>query len=162
MSSPNEEFKKVQYKNSKTNGFKQRDQRDQRADQELRNLQKRIHSPKVDLIERETYYYVRIELPGVDESSIKIVIKDDQIVLISGSKIPEEVYESDRIVYKESKFNDFTRRVKLPGLVLPFNNVLNFSNGVLRLNFYKSPSTTESFENLSLSNTPQEMSWADM
>lgn len=108
-----------------------------RYEQDIRNLQRRIHSPKVDLIERAYCYSVRIELPGVDKDTIKINIKDNQIIFISGTKTISNILETDKIIYKESKFDDFTRRVKLPGQVLRFNNVLDFSNGVLNLTFDK-------------------------
>ena len=108
-----------------------------RYEQDIRNLQRRIHSPKVDLIERAYCYSVRIELPGVDKNTIKINIKDNQIIFISGTKTISNIIETDKIIYKESKFDDFTRRVKLPGQVLRFNNVLDFSNGVLNLTFDK-------------------------
>jgi HSP20 family molecular chaperone IbpA len=151
----NDGFKKVQYNHSKnpTNISRQ--------EQEIKNLQRRIHSPKVDLVERDYCYLVRIELPGIDKSSISVKIKEDQIVLISGTKIPDDLLETDRIVYKESKFNDFTRRIKLPGTVEQFDNNLNLENGILKVSFNKKlhNDTTTNFENLS----PKEpISWADM
>jgi HSP20 family protein len=114
-----------------------------RYEQDIRNLQRRMYSPKVDLIEREYYYLVRIELPGVDKKTIKINIKDSQIIFISGTKTISDIIETDKIIYKESKFDDFTRRVKLPGQILRFNNVLDFSNGVLNLTFDKKEPTVQ-------------------
>lgn len=154
-------FKKVQYKRSKTSN---NSTNVSRQEQEIRNLQRRIHSPKVDLVERDFTYRVRIELPGIEKSSISVKIKDDQIVLVSGSKIPDDLLESDRIVYKESKFNEFTRRIKLPGTVEPFDNVLDLENGVLKLVFNKTPSenVVKSFESLKLETSNYTGSWADM
>lgn len=106
------------------------------------NLKKRIHSPKVDLFEMETHFMIRIELPGVDNNSIKVNIKDNQIVFISGNKLENNIEEKHRIVYKEAKYNDFTRRVKLPAIVKPFDNTSIFNNGVLTLQFYKVTPTT--------------------
>lgn len=155
-SQENDGFKKVQYKYSKNST------NISRQEQEIKNLQRRIHSPKVDLVERDSCYLVRIELPGIDKSSISVQIKEDQIVLISGTKIPDDLLETDRIVYKESKFNDFTRRIKLPGTVQQFDNNLNLENGILKISFNKKlhdDTTIINFENLS----PKEpISWADM
>jgi len=120
------------------------------------------------LIERDSCYLVRIELPGIKKSSISVKIKEDQIVFISGSKISDELLETDNIIYKESKFNDFTRRIKLPGTVEQFNNHLNLENGILKLVFNKklhdettTTTTTTNFENLNLSSN-EPISWADM
>jgi HSP20 family molecular chaperone IbpA len=131
-------FKKVAYKNKKNN-----DNNLQNRDIELKNLQRRIHSPKVDLVERDQLYLVRIELPGVTPESTKLQIKDQQIIFISGSKKLEDSYETDRVIYRESKYNDFVRRIKLPGPIKYFNlnQKLDFSNGVLYLKFEKAKSS---------------------
>jgi HSP20 family protein len=159
-------FTKVQYKKKTVNS-------NSRYEQDIRNLQRRIYSPKVDLIERLDCYLVRIELPGVDKNTIKINIKDNQIIFISGSKTTSKILETDKIIYKESKFDEFTRRVKLPGLVLRFNNVLDFSNGVLNLTFDKKESDVQqiqddvqqlsnNIENFNFENIDKNANWADM
>ena len=56
----NEEFKIVQYKKRNT---KNKFVKNEENDKEIQNLHKRIYSPKVDLIERESCYFIRIELP---------------------------------------------------------------------------------------------------
>lgn len=151
------EFQKVNYKNSKV--FK--------LEQEIKNLKKRIHSPKVDLIERDNLYLIKIELPGVIKESIKIQIKEHQIVLISGKKNQDNIIESDNVIYRESKYEDFMRRIKLPSTIkyisLKQNN-LNFENGVLYLNFEKSKQEESPDEESPEEESPQEESknWADI
>lgn len=151
------EFQKVSYKNSKV--FK--------LEQEIKNLKKRIHSPKVDLIERDNLYLIKIELPGVIKESIKIQIKEHQIVLISGKKNQDNIIESDNVIYRESKYEDFMRRIKLPSTIkyisLKQNN-LNFENGVLYLNFEKSKQEESPDKESPEEESPQEESknWADM
>lgn len=131
MNNNKNEFGKVTYKNKQKNN--------NNLELELKNLQRRIHSPKVDLIERQQYYLVRIELPGVTRDSIKIQIKEHQIILISGSKNIEDTLDQDRIIYKESKYNNFVRRIKLPNPIKYFNlnQKLNLENGILYLQFEK-------------------------
>ena len=132
-----------------------------KLEQSLKNLQKKIHSPKVDLVDRDNFYLVRIELPGATLDSINIDIKESQILLISGNKTTNNLYETDRVVYKESKYDKFMRRVKLPGKikVTEFNkDNLDFINGVLNLSFEKDISNlnTLSFENININGN-----WAD-
>lgn len=123
--------------------------------QEIVNLKKRIHSPKVNLIERNNFYLIKIEIPGVIKESINVQIKENQIVLISGNKHQDELYDTDRIIYRESKYNDFIRRIKLPSIIkhTEVNNTnLNFQNGILYLSFEK-----QIVNNISKEST----SWAD-
>ena len=102
----------------------------------LTNLENRIHSPKVDLVEDHDTYVVKMELPGVELDDISIKLKDSQFLLVSASKQEEYTDESQdsqghQIVYKESKYGSITRRVKLPTSVRKF--VSSFDNGVLRI-----------------------------
>lgn len=135
----NKEFKTVSYKTNRNNN------NTNTRDNQLKNLERRINSPKVDLIERNQYYLVRIELPGVTSESIKIQIKEHQIVFVSGFKLQEPISENDRVIYRECKYNNFVRRIKLPGPIKFFNinEKLNFSNGVLHLTFEKVSSPVE-------------------
>lgn len=155
----NEEFKIVQYKKRNT---KNKFVKNEENDKKIQNLHKRIYSPKVDLIERESCYFIRIELPGVEKSSIKINVKDDQIVFISGKKQLDEVLDTDKVIYKESKYNDFTRRVKLPSIIVQnSNDNLDFKDGILKLFFTKKQ--TESQNNVvNFQDFEKGMSWADI
>lgn len=130
------EFKTVSYKINK-NTKKSRDTPRDTSRVDIRQLERRIHNPKVDLVERDSYYLVRIELPGVAQESIKIQIKDRQIVLISGSKLQDPINETDRVIYRECKYNNFIRRIKLPEPIKFFNidEKLHLTNGVLYLTF---------------------------
>ena len=167
MSQDNQGFQKVQYKRSK-NANSNQNSSISHQEQEIKNLQRRIHSPKVDLIETGNAYLIRIELPGIDKNTIRVTVKDSQIVLISGSKYEEEYLQTDRVIYKESKFNNFTRRVKLPSFVHPFNNVLNLENGVLKIYFSKKENVStdqvsKSMKEINFNDlTNQAQSWADM
>lgn len=168
----NDDFKVVQYKkrNTKNKNY-------ENENKEIKNLQRRIYSPKVDLIERESCYFIRIELPGVEKSSIKINVKDDQIVFISGKKQSDGILNTDKIIYKESKYNDFTRRVKLPSVILydnsndnsndTSNDNLDFKDGILKLFFTKKEKVNESLQynndNLTeFEELDKGVSWADV
>lgn len=109
---------------------------------DLQNLQRKIYSPKVDLISSDNFFKVRIELPGVERGTIKIQIKEQQIVLISGirTSLINLDKETDKVIYSETKYGNFIRRVKLPELIKPFyfnTNDCELTNGVLYLQFEK-------------------------
>ena len=102
----------------------------------LNNLENRIHSPKVDLVEDGDVYVVKIEVPGIEKQNISVKLKDSQFLLVTGTKDEEHTEESQdsqkhQIVYKESKYGSVTRRVKLPSSISKFTTSL--SNGVLQI-----------------------------
>jgi HSP20 family protein len=145
-------FKVVEYKKNKKINY----------EEDFKNLQKRLHSPKVDLFERDSSYFVKIELPGLDRNSLKITFKDDQILFVSGSKSqePKLILDTDKIIYRETKYNDFNRRIKLPGLVEKENYTLDLNQGVLILDIQKRVTVNDdSFINF---NDIQGKSWADL
>lgn len=127
-----EEFKKVPMSGS----FRPRKTERSKEDLEfqLSLLQKRMHSPKVDLVESAEYFTVRMELPGLTSESIKVDLKDSHILLVSGMK--QEVRYDGKIKYKECKYGNFMRRVKLPGQV-EYNNQFTYENGVFTLHLNK-------------------------
>jgi len=104
---------------------------------QFNNLQKRIDSPKVDLVENGDHYIVKMEVPGLKKEDLNIKLKDSQFLLVSGDKneeCTEETQDSNghTIVYKESKYGSFTRRVKLPTLIKYKNGISSsIEDGVL-------------------------------
>jgi HSP20 family protein len=102
----------------------------------LNNLENRVHSPKVDLVENGDTYVVKMELPGVDKDHFSVKVKDSQFLLVTASREEEHTEETQdsnghKIVYKESKYGQVTRRVKLPSTISKFTTTL--SNGVLQI-----------------------------
>ena len=107
----------------------------QKLELTIKNLQKKVNSPKVDLIQNDYFYKVRIELSGVKQETVKIEIKEEQIVLISGIR-STEFDKEDKVVYSETRYGNFMRRVKLPDLVNEsFTHF--YTDGVLYLTFKK-------------------------
>ena len=115
----------------------------EKLENDVKNLQRQIYSPKVDLISSDDSFKVRIELPGVQKDTIKVQLKEQQIVLISGvrnSLLMSDLSETDKIIYSETKYGNFIRRVKLPEIVEQFYfniNNLELVDGVLYLQFKK-------------------------
>lgn len=101
--------------------------------QQLNILKRRINSPKVDLLETENTYVVRLEL---SYRSFKWNLIDEQILLLSTDK-QIEFNDNYKLIYSEAKYGKITRRVKLPSKV---NNVPirdEYNEGILILEFKK-------------------------
>lgn len=105
-------------------------------EKELKLLKKRIHTPKVDLIEYPTTYETIIELPGVLKENLKVELKENHIILITAIKNTVEK-QNAKIIYQECNYEEFTRRIKLPGFVKTDIVSGTFENGVLILVFSK-------------------------
>ena len=105
-------------------------------ERELRTFKKRIHTPKVDLLEFKESYMIKMEIPGVLKEDLKIELKENHFVLVSGIKRNTD-HPDAKEIYRECKYDEFTRRVKLPGFVKL--DIVNgtFVNGVLCLRFSK-------------------------
>lgn len=103
---------------------------------ENRTLKMRMHSPKVDLREKNNKYIIRMELPGTT-SDLNVSVKDNQFVLVSGNRQQQQMDTETTVIYSETKYGEFTRRVKLPSVVDVQNYTSYFENGVLWLTFQK-------------------------
>lgn len=105
-------------------------------EKELRLFKKRIHTPKVDLIEFPKTFEVSVELPGVLKENLKVELKENHIILITGIRTFTEKQDA-KIIYQECNYQEFTRRIKLPGFVKIDIVSGTFDNGVLTLVFSK-------------------------
>ena len=110
---------------------------------ELKNLKKRNHSPKVDLVEVNNFYIITMELPGIPENNINIELLESQIILVKAFKNQEPYPENSNIVYNECKYGEIIRRVKVKSTVNDNVNATTF-NGILRIVLEKLKSTGNS------------------
>lgn len=136
----------------------------EKLENDVKILQRQIYSPKVDLISSDDSFKVRIELPGVQKDTIKVQLKEQQIVLISGvrnSLLMSDLSETDKIIYSETKYGNFIRRVKLPEIVEQFYfniNNLELVDGVLYLQFKKKGKGKEIINQY----LDENVNWSDM
>jgi HSP20 family protein len=85
--------------------------------------------PALDLRETEDEYLVLVDLPGVKSEDI-VVELNDQVLTISGSRVPVEIGEARRT---ERPSGSFVRRLTLPKGVDSDKIVADFREGVLEL-----------------------------
>jgi len=123
---------------------------------ERNNLKKYEHSPKVDLWEEkdenESYYMIRMELPGINTHKINIDIKDNQYILVTAFKSGDKP-SIESVIYSECKYGKVTRRVKVPNLIYNENARFKYEDGILKIETrrIKNLDTQKEEENLSLS-----------
>jgi HSP20 family molecular chaperone IbpA len=100
---------------------------------ELKNLKKRNHSPKVDLVEDNNFYIITMELPGISENNIIIELLESQIILVKAFKYQEPFPENYNIIYNECKYGESIRRVKVKNIVNKESIAATTFNGILRI-----------------------------
>lgn len=101
--------------------------------QQIKNLQRRYNSARTDLLETQDTFIVRMELPV---TSFKWELKEEQILLVTQQKFQEE-FAGAKEIYRECRYGQNMRRVKLPGKVVhePISDTYN--NGIWVIEFAK-------------------------
>lgn len=92
--------------------------------------------PLVDTIERENDYLVKIELPGVDRSEVKILVQNEQLI-VRGEKKKEQEKGSGGYHQVERVYGKFERLFALPSFVKGDQIKANYANGVLHITIPK-------------------------
>jgi HSP20 family protein len=88
------------------------------------------HAPKVEVQENGKTYTISIELPGLDQKDVKVLIEGD-LLTISGEKHVER--SDEKIHYTERSYGSFTRAFTLPSDADRDGISADFAKGVLTL-----------------------------
>jgi len=105
------------------------------ASGEPRHLRAFDHLPSVEVREDEKAYRIAVELPGLDEKDVKVLLEDD-VLTISGEKRSERTDEKTH--YSERSYGAFTRAFTLPPDADRAAIAAKFAKGVLTLEIAKS------------------------
>jgi HSP20 family protein len=93
-------------------------------------------APAVDIIEREKAFEITAELPGLDEKSIEVVLRNGNIA-IKGEKRDEKEEKSGDYYLRERQFGSFERSFALPDGVAADKIEARFNKGVLTVTLPK-------------------------
>jgi HSP20 family protein len=88
--------------------------------------------PPMDLVETETDFVLRADLPGMSESDVNIEF-DDGVLTISGERKAEHEERKAGYYRVERSFGSFRRSLTLPEGVDPASVKATFDNGVLEV-----------------------------
>ncbi|MCW7471209.1 Hsp20/alpha crystallin family protein [Leptospira kanakyensis] len=95
----------------------------------------RVYSPNVDVLETEEAFYFRVEMPGVDQSSVDISIEKDQLILEGKFVMPEESRGQVRLA--EYKEGNYFRKFTIGKAIHSDKAVAKMKNGILELTIPK-------------------------
>jgi HSP20 family protein len=101
----------------------------------LRALRPFDHAPKAEVQENGKSYTISIELPGLDQKDVKVLVEDD-VLTVSGEKHVER--SDEKTHYTERSYGSFTRAFALPSDADREGITAHFAKGVLTLHVPKS------------------------
>jgi HSP20 family protein len=93
-------------------------------------------NPELDLYEIETAFVVEVDLPGVREQDVSVVVEQGDLVL-RGQRTFEEVRSGHNFYRRERHAGQFVRRLQLPASVDRQRIQADFRDGVLRVTLPK-------------------------
>jgi len=88
--------------------------------------------PATDLVENESEYVLRADLPGLTQDDVSIEL-DDNVLTLSGERKAEHEGREEGYYRLERAFGSFARSLTLPDGVDPDGITANFRNGVLEV-----------------------------
>jgi HSP20 family protein len=95
-------------------------------------------APAIDVEETDREYRVKVDLPEVTKSDVKINI-DDGVLTIEGERKQEKEEKNKKFHRVERMYGKFVRRITVPSDVAQEHVAADFANGVLNVRLPKSP-----------------------
>ncbi len=96
--------------------------------------------PAVDILENEDAFFIKVELPEVDEQAIDMKI-DHQVLSLSGERKMEEGEETCHIRRRERSYGTFARTFRLPDSVDTDKVHATMKQGILTITLPKKEET---------------------
>lgn len=97
--------------------------------------QVRVYSPNVDVYETENSILFRVEMPGVDETSVEITIEKDQLQLDGKFQIGGD--DKGQVRLAEYKEGNYFRKFTIGKAIDSEKAVAKMKNGILELSLPK-------------------------
>ncbi|PJZ45342.1 Hsp20/alpha crystallin family protein [Leptospira brenneri] len=95
----------------------------------------RVYSPNVDVLETEEAILFRVEMPGVDQSSVEISIEKDQLILEGKFVSLEETRGQVRLA--EYREGNYFRKFTIGKAIHSEKATAKMKNGILELTIPK-------------------------
>jgi len=94
-------------------------------------------SPKTDFVDKGTNYELKVDLPGMEESEIKVELKENLISIHAKSEQKNEEKKDNKIIKQERFVGMMSRTLTLPKDADPKKYTTNYKNGVLTVTIEK-------------------------
>ncbi len=104
-------------------------------------------TPRMDLTEDEERIRVSVELPGMDEKDVEVVLGDN-VLTIKGEKKAEKEEAEKGYAYKERSFGSFRRSIPLHTEIVTDKVEATFEKGVLTVVLPKTPEAKKAYKKI--------------
>jgi HSP20 family protein len=94
-------------------------------------------APAINVVEKEDKFVAKVELPGVHEEDVNVMVIGDTLI-IEGEKEAESEVKKKGYAYSETSYGSFSRSISIPSLVDADKISANFDKGVLEIDLPKS------------------------
>ena len=101
------------------------------------NNETALWAPAIDVVEKDDKFVAKVELPGVQEEDIDVIIMGDTLI-VEGEKQAESEVKKKGYSYIETSYGSFSRSIAIPSIVDVENISANFDKGVLEIDLPKS------------------------
>ena len=106
-----------------------------------------IWKPSFEVLDMDTSYRVRAELPGMDKKDINIEIQNDVLTISGEKKYHDKNLDSN---YSEFSYGEFSRSFNLPDDVKGNNIKASMRNGILALEIPRSKKIKPDIKKISI------------
>jgi HSP20 family protein len=96
-----------------------------------------LWAPAIDVVEKDDKFVAKVELPGVHEEDVDVIIMGDMMI-IEGEKQAESEVKKKGYSYTETSYGSFSRSIAIPSIVDIDKISANFDKGVLEIDLPKS------------------------
>jgi HSP20 family protein len=103
-----------------------------------------LRSPALDVIESETAYTVKLDMPGVAKDAVKVNIDGRRISVDAEQRKDDEKKDGERVIYRERTVSRFSRTFSLPQEISQSDSSASLEHGVLTLKLAKRGATSGS------------------
>jgi len=88
-------------------------------------------------VEKEDKFVAKVELPGVHEEDVNVIVMGD-VLVIEGEKEAESEVKKKGYAYSETSYGSFSRSISIPSIIDADKISANFDKGVLEIDLPKS------------------------
>jgi HSP20 family protein len=94
-------------------------------------------APALDVVETESAYAVKLDMPGVTKEDVKIAVEGRQVTVHAQTTHVEEKKDGERLLYRERAASRYARTFTLPVEVDQGEAAARLEHGVLTLTLPK-------------------------
>ncbi|QDP39776.1 Hsp20/alpha crystallin family protein [Radiobacillus deserti] len=96
-----------------------------------------VRTPRIDVYESATHYFVRMSLPGVQKENLHVKLLNNQDLEIKGNVYPSHPDHVNQLVAQEIFEGPFYRLIRFPSYIEKNSISIDYNAGILKLNIRK-------------------------